>query len=313
MQSEDRISYPNRLQRNDGEQRDTVVTKVRFTEGDGQAVGIIGSIIDVTEFREAERVTREARDAAERANQAKSDFIANISHELRTPLQSIIGFSELGRSLAEAQPDFEEMFDDIHAGGQRMLKLVNGLLDVSKMDSSVGSLALRRCDLIPLAAAVVKELGPLAVQRDLRIDLRSAMPGLAADVDAFRLQQVLRNVLANAMRFAPQGSAIEISGHERGADGVELQIRDHGPGIPPEELETIFDAFVQSSLTQDGSGGTGLGLTICRKIMSAHGGQIVASNANDGGAIFCLQLPPPAPLLVPDIELPALDCIEETT
>ncbi len=313
LQSQERISYPNRLLRHDGEQRDTVVSKVRFTEADGQATGIIGSIIDVTEFREAERVTREARDAAERANQAKSDFIANISHELRTPLQSIIGFSELGRSLAEAQPDFQEMFDDIHAGGQRMLKLVNGLLDVSKMDSSVGSLVLRRCELLPLAAAVVRELGPLASQRGLRIGLDCAAPDLSADVDAFRLQQVLRNVLANAMRFSPKGSAITISLLERGADGVELQVRDHGPGIPPDELETIFDAFVQSSRTRDGSGGTGLGLTICRKIMSAHAGRIFARNASDGGAVFCLQLPAPAPLQLPDIELPALQSAEETT
>lgn len=307
LQSEERISYPNRLRRPDGEERDTVVTKVRFAEGDGHALGIIGSIIDVTEFREAERVTREARDAAERANQAKSDFIANISHELRTPLQSIIGFSELGRSLADGQPEFVEMFDDIHSGGQRMLKLVNGLLDISKMGSGLGSLALRRADLLPLAAAVVKELGPLATQRDLQITLQAAMPQLEAEVDAFRWQQVLRNVLANALRFAPQGSTIEISVWDRGAEGSELQVRDHGPGIPPDELETIFDAFVQSSRTQDGSGGTGLGLTICRKIMIAHGGRIVARNAPDGGAVFSLQLPPPAPPLVPDIELPPLE------
>jgi len=316
LQSEERISYPNRLRRADGEERDTVVSKVRFTEADGQALGIIGSIIDVTEFREAERVTREARDAAEKSNQAKSDFIANISHELRTPLQSIIGFSELGRSLADAQPEFAEMFDDIHAGGQRMLKLVNGLLDVSKMDSSVGSLQLRRADLLPLAAAVVKELGPLAAQRGLQLTLQGSAPSVEADVDAFRLQQVLRNVLANALRFAPQGSQIEIHASDRGADGVELQVRDHGPGIPPDELETIFDAFVQSSRTQDGSGGTGLGLTICRKIMSAHGGRIAARNAPEGGAVFSLWLPPPAAAPAPqavDIELPVSDCVEEST
>jgi len=307
LQSEERISYPNRLHRPDGEERDTVVTKVRFAEGDGRSLGIIGSIIDVTEFREAERVTREARDAAERANQAKSDFIANISHELRTPLQSIIGFSELGRSLADGQPEFAEMFDDIHGGGQRMLKLVNGLLDISKMGSSLGSLELRRADLLPLAAAVVKELSPLAAQRGLQVTLQTALPRLEADVDAFRWQQVLRNVLANAVRFAPQGSAIDISALDRGAEGSEVLVRDHGPGIPPDELETIFDAFVQSSRTQDGSGGTGLGLTICRKIMSAHGGRIVARNAPDGGAVFGLLLPPPAPPPALDIELPPLE------
>ena len=119
------------------------------------------------------------------------------------------------------------------------------------------------------------------------------------------------------MRFVPEGSVIEVSGHECGREGVELQVRDHGSGIPPDEIETIFDAFVQSSRTRDDSGGTGLGLTICRKIMSAHGGRIVARNAADGGAVFCLQLPVPAPpavpapSIMPDIELPELDCVAE--
>lgn len=291
MQSEGRVSYENRLLRPGDGWRDTVVTKLRFTHADGSAAGIIGSIIDVTEFREAERSTREARDAAERANRAKSEFIANISHELRTPLQSIIGFSELGGAMADALPDFQEMFCDIHAGGQRMLTLVNGLLDVSKLESTVGSLALHPADLTPLARDVVKELRPLAESRQLVIDLPEPLRPLTADIDAFRIQQVMRNLLANAMRFAPTGSRIEVGLIDHGASGVEMTVRDHGPGIPADELETIFDAFVQSSRTRDGSGGTGLGLTICRKIMSAHGGRIEASNAVDGGALMRIRLP----------------------
>ena len=297
LHSEDRVSYENRLARPDGEVRDTFVTKVRFNRADGTPAGIIGSIIDVTEFREAERSTRDARDAAERANRAKSDFIANISHELRTPLQSIIGFSELGAELARTQPDFHEMFGDIHAGGQRMLTLVNGLLDVSKMESTVGSLTLHRCDLAALAADVVKELRPLAAQRGLELALSGGGRPLAADVDAFRMCQVMRNVLANAMRFAPPASRVEIGFSDRAGDGVEMSVRDHGPGIPIDELETIFDAFVQSSRTRDGSGGTGLGLTICRKIMSAHGGSIDAANAAGGGALIRIRLPACMPAL----------------
>jgi signal transduction histidine kinase len=109
--------------------------------------------------------------------------------------------------------------------------------------------------------------------------------------NAFRMQQVVRNVLANAIRFAPAGSRIEIQARQGHAGGAWLAVRDQGPGIPPDELDTIFDAFVQSSRTRDGSGGTGLGLTICRKIMRAHGGRIEAANADGGGAIISLWLP----------------------
>jgi PAS domain S-box-containing protein len=248
---------------------------------DGHLVGFRTDITDLTR----------ATEAAEQANRAKGEFIATISHELRTPLQSVIGFSELGQAFAQGQAPFEDMFNDIHAGGQRMLTLVNALLDVSKLDGSQGPLSLHRLDVFALAAAVVRELSPLADKRQVRLQLPSPLPGLAARVDAFRLQQVVRNVLSNALRFAPDGSTVEITGMDLGSEGVLLEVRDHGPGIPPGELESIFDAFVQSSRTRDGSGGTGLGLTICRKIMSAHGGIIAATNADGGGACLRLWLP----------------------
>ena len=293
LQSEEPVRYENRLLRPGRTPRDTVVTKVRFTHADGSPAGIIGSIVDVTEFREAERATRDARDAAEAANRAKSEFIANISHELRTPLQSIVGFSELGATRAKDQPRWQEMFRDIHDGGMRMLHLVNALLDLSKAGDMSASLSLKRLDLSLVAASVLKELWPLAEQRGVRFELGLAQGTVFGQVDEFRFQQVLRNLLANALRFAPPGSAIELHGQDLGADGVALQVRDHGPGIPPTELESIFNPFVQSSRTRDGSGGTGLGLTICRKIVDAHGGRVHAVNADDGGAVMVIQLPPP--------------------
>ncbi len=291
LESELRISYENRLLVEGRKPRDTVVTKVRFTRADGTAAGMVGSIIDVTEFREAERNIRLSRDAAERANSAKSDFIANISHELRTPLQGIIGFSEIGRDMAAGHPDFLDMFADIHAGGQRMLMLVNGLLDVSQMDSAVGSMPLQTADVAQLVREVVSQFKPKAVVRDLQINVTGLSDTVTCQVDPARYQQALHNVLANAVRYSPVGGVIEIELKDRGAAGSELSVRDHGPGVPEQELELIFEAFVQSSRTRDGSGGTGLGLTISRKIMRAHGGAISAANAPGGGAVFKLSLP----------------------
>jgi PAS domain S-box-containing protein len=291
MQSEEALSYENRLLRPGREPRDTVVTKLRFTNADGTPAGIIGSIIDVTEFRNAERATREARDAAERATRAKSDFIANVSHELRTPLQSIIGFSELGLDRETPHPRWRDMLRNIHAGGERMLRLVNDLLDISKVDDKSTQLNLQQHDLVSLTSEVLRELQPLADRRQLRMELTAGQDALPAEVDGFRMQQVLRNVLANALRFAPPQTAIEINCRHLAPEGAVVTVRDHGPGIPEAELDAIFEAFVQSSLTSDGSGGTGLGLTLCRKIMAAHGGRIRAANAPGGGALMTLELP----------------------
>jgi signal transduction histidine kinase len=223
---------------------------------------------------------------------AKSDFIANVSHELRTPLQSIIGFSELGLDRETPHPRWRDMLRNIHAGGERMLRLVNDLLDISKVDDKSAQLHFEQHDLVALTAEVIRELQPLADRRQLRLDLSATQPTLPAEVDGFRMQQVLRNVLANALRFAPLNSTIDIHCQHTEADGAAVTVRDHGPGIPEAELEAIFEAFVQSSLTSDGSGGTGLGLTLCRKIMAAHGGCIRAANAPDGGALMTLELPP---------------------
>jgi PAS domain S-box-containing protein len=260
---------------------------------------VVGFRVDITDLVRA-------TEAAEQADRSKSEFIGTISHELRTPLQSILGFSDLGRHFAAGHPQFEPMFRDIHDGGTRMLRLVNGLLDISKIDGTLGSLVRRPADLAELAAAVVRELRPQAGARQVAIVLTEPAPVLMAEVDAFRMQQVLRNVLANAIRFAPEGSSIEIEAADLGAAGRRLDILDRGPGIPAEEIETIFQPFVQSSRTKSGAGGTGLGLAICRRIMGAHGGRIAAANRDGGGTCFTIELPAPgAPVPAPPAAPPA--------
>ena len=287
----ERQRYEAKVRHHDGSLRDMVITQVAVAGERDEAVGTLSVAIDVSEYREAERATREARDEAEEASRAKSEFIANISHEMRTPLQSIMGFSELGKMRIGTPPALASMFEDIHAAGQRMLSVVNDLLDVSKIESTVGTFHLERVDLRGIVRAVAREMQPLLDSRHLALQVLLPDEALLGKVDPMRIQQVLRNMLANAIKFSPMGASIELTGEIEGRDQLHLVVRDQGPGVPSAELERIFEAFVQSSRTKDGSGGTGLGLSICRKIVEAHRGRIAARNVDGGGAAFEVWLP----------------------
>jgi len=284
---EERVPFPN------GTWHDLMVRKTSYANANGEPMGVIGSMVDITDFREVERRTREARDAAERSSAAKGEFLANVSHELRTPLQTILGFSQVGLSRAREQPVLARMFSDIQSAGHRMLHVVNNLLDLSRLETSVGSFKLARGDVRPLLAEVVQELAQLAASRALSLRLELSDWPCMGLLDAFRLQQVFRNILANALRYAPAHSEIELRCfNEPATGGCCVEVRDHGPGIPPDEFESIFAPFVQSSLNQTGAGGTGLGLAISRKIIHVHSGTIRAHNHPDGGAVFEVHLPP---------------------
>ncbi|WP_263573399.1 ATP-binding protein [Roseateles oligotrophus] len=271
-------------------ERDFLTHRAVFTDANGAIAGLLGSAIDISRFVEAERQIGEARDAAERANNIKTEFVANMSHELRTPLQSIIGFSELGVNRSGDKPRLQDMFARIQASGQRMLELVNNLLDLSRLESTIGHLILTEQDLVPLIKTLIDEHAEAADKRSIKLKLQLPEQPLIAAVDAERLQQALRNVLDNALRLAPETSQVTIKAHQ---DGTELciSVHDLGPGIPPAELESIFTPFSQSSLTKESAGGTGLGLAVCRKIMFAHGGGVSAHNHVEGGAVFELWLP----------------------
>ena len=291
-----RLQFEAAINHLDGSRRDLLINKVVVPGQDGKPQGILCTFMDLTELRTAARATQDARAAAEESLRAKSEFIANISHELRTPLQAIIGFSELGTLPGRSPDRLVLMFPDILAAGRRMLALVNDLLDVSKLDSAVGMICLEPIDLRPLLREVLRELQPLLTARQLTVDSDLPAVPLMALADPVRFQQVIRNVLANAIKFSPIGRAIELVAQARNDDndkhGAHITVRDHGPGIPSLELEQIFEAFVQSSVTRDGSGGTGLGLAISRKIISAHGGSMRAENMPDGGSRFHIHLPP---------------------
>ncbi|GDY34177.1 hypothetical protein ACINB_00700 [Acidovorax sp. NB1] len=286
-----RALLDTKVRHGDGSRRDTRIAKAAIEDEHGRVTGVLSILMDVSEFREAERATQEARDAAEEASRAKSEFVANMSHELRTPLQSILGFAELGMLRGRAQPKLAGMFEDIHLAGKRMLTLVNDLLEVSKLESTVGTFHLERIDLRGVVRPVIRELEPLLERSHLMMDMDMSDTPLVAKADPLRFQQVIRNVVANAIKFSPPGSTITLQGFMDPQGQAHVVVQDEGPGIPESEIETIFEAFVQSSKTKDGSGGTGLGLAICRKIVEAMGGQIYARNVPASGAAFHIILP----------------------
>lgn len=246
-----------------------------------------------------------AKEAAERANQAKTEFLTNMSHELRTPLHAVLAFARLGH-LRAGKVEVERVrdyFDSIRASGNQLLSLVNDLLDLSKLETGNARLAYVALDLRQHLTAVVKELSALLEGKQLTCRVSKDIPGVLIAGDPQRIDQLLRNLIGNAIKYSPEGKTILIEialaslprGRRQEDVGelpaVRVTISDEGVGIPAAELETIFDKFIQSSLTASGAGGTGLGLAICREIVHAHRGIIRARNRDEGGAAFDVLLP----------------------
>ena len=238
-----------------------------------------------------ERATEMAAKARE-ASQAKSEFLANMSHELRTPLHGILSFADFGiKKHTQVKPDkLLTYFQHIRKSGDTLLRLLNDLLDLAKLESKKMTFEFQSADLSALVASVLDEFSSLVSERGLRIQDETGNFHEKVALDSTRIQQVLRNLLSNAVKFSLEGTTIEagISGKE---DSVVVWVRDRGPGVPEEELERVFEKFVQSSKTKSGAGGTGLGLAICREIITAHHGRIWAENCPDGGGVFSFEIP----------------------
>ena len=236
-----------------------------------------------------------AKEKAESANHAKSEFLANMSHELRTPIQGITGFATLGFEKVETAPPvkLQSYFGTILDSSQTLNALVDALLDLSKLEAGKMEFTFEVSDLRNLLHTVADEFGATIDTRQLRIQYALPETPVEISLDSDKIRQVVRNLLSNAVKFSPDGGTIVLSLQQEGKTQV-VRVRDHGPGIPEEELDIIFDRFVQSSRTKTGAGGTGLGLAICRELLVVHQGRIWADNAPDGGAVFAFSLPCPA-------------------
>ncbi len=255
----------------------------------GNPLQMSGSIMDISDRKEAEQALIGAKEQAEESNRMKSEFLNMMSHELRTPLTVVLGYLPLLKS-ADSMPPAEmivEMAGDMRQAGDHLLQLINDLLDLSKIEAGKMELKREDADLQEIVDGVVGHLRLEAEKKGLA--LLSHVGSLKVNVDPLRMRQVLINLAGNAVKFTEQG-AVSVDARESEA-GVELKVSDTGIGISEEDLPSIFDRFrqVDSSSTRK-VGGTGLGLAITRSLVELHGGAIEASSRPGEGSVFTITL-----------------------
>jgi PAS domain S-box-containing protein len=248
------------------------------------------------QLREANDRERQARQEAEMANRLKDEFLAAVSHELRTPLTVILGWVQLAKAGQVSADRYPELLSRIGRNAETLARLVNDLLDLSRLVSGRYTLDLSAVPLVDVLESTVDSLRPTAETKGVAIETRFPADTGPVSGDATRLQQVIGNLLSNAVKYTPAGGTVWLS-CERTKRGLEIRVRDTGEGISAEFLPHVFEPFRQASAGTTRTGaGLGLGLAIVRHLVELHGGTVRAESPGLGqGATFVVDLPAAKP------------------
>ncbi len=294
-----------RYLRSDGSATWVLLTASLVRDADGRPLYFVSQVLDIDARKRAdaereatEEELRRAKDAAEAASRAKSSFLARMSHELRTPLNSIIGFSDLMLSGAgEVQPEFLE---PVVRNGRHLLRLIEDILDLSKIEAGRSDLEMGPVDVYRLAEQLSLDFEPQLYDGEVRLSLE--LPAWdrpePVQADPVRLRQVLLNLVSNALKFTPAGRVtLRVVADERTRQVRWIEVEDTGIGIPADRLEAIFDAFEQAQTsTARLYGGTGLGLTISRRLCEQMACTLTVSSEPGAGSTFRVTFPTPESL-----------------
>ena len=247
--------------------------------------------VDITTTRRIEEDLRRAKDEAERASQAKSEFLSSMSHELRTPMNAVLGFAQVLEHEDDLTDDQRESVEEILRAGKHLLELINEVLDLARIESGKIELELQTVALNEVVSEIFSLIAPLAQQRQITVK-RQLMTDLAVCADRVRLKQVLINLLSNAIKYnQDQGTvSIEAAHAVEDAESITISVVDTGHGIPPDQIDGLFEPFARLS-RDESQEGTGIGLAVCRRLVQAMGGSIAAVSELGVGSRFTIILP----------------------
>jgi len=283
--------------------------QLQFTKNDAHFLQSVANVIAATVQRQkAESEIRLAMQQAESANQAKSAFLSRMSHELRTPLNAILGFAQLLK-LEEPSTSQLESIGHITRAGRHLLSLINEVLDIAHIEAGRLAMTIEPIELNGFLHNVVQLMQPLAVGSQVEIQLVGCEGLFHVRADRQRLKQVAFNFLSNAIKYNNQGGIVQISLRlASGAAGFE--VRDTGPGIPPEKRDFLFKPFERLGAEESEVEGTGIGLSLCKGFIEAMGGSIGMESPDLGGCVFWAQLPLADPSETPQLRIERLQPLD---
>lgn len=263
----------------------------RLITHDGHPVGIQGIARDISERKRTEDALRHAKEAAETANRAKSEFLATMSHELRTPLSIILGYTSILLEEGDAYPAHERLaaMHRIDRSARELLDLITAVLDMSRLEAGRLSIEVKAVSVHDLLTDLQADTLALQEHSGLVFVWRVDEPLPLLQTDAGKLKIILKNLLGNAIKFTEQGTVtIQARSQE---NGVEIRVQDTGSGVPPEALEQIFEPFYQVDEATRLPGGSGLGLSIVQRLVALLGGRIKVESAVGSGSAFQVWVP----------------------
>jgi PAS domain S-box-containing protein len=287
----ERVSLETRHLGRDGDTFSVSLTAAPLRSTEGEVLGMSVVARDVTERKQAEKALREAKEEADRANTAKSEYLSRMSHELRTPLNAILGFAQL-LELEELAEEQRENLNFILSAARHLLALINEVLDIAAIEAGRLPLSLEPVPVADIVAEAVSLIRPLADQHQVLL----VSPPVSCEVhvqgDRQRLKQILLNLLSNAVKYNRPGGRVELAcAPAEGTDRLRVEVRDTGRGIAPEAMDQLFVPFERLGNEQTGVEGAGLGLPLSRRLAEAMGGTLEVATTLGQGSSFWVELP----------------------